>query len=371
MNRLRACLAALALSAVLAPNAQAIVGGTDVPAGQRPYVAYIEIDRAFACTGTLVTPTTVVTAGHCGSLTGQVATPIGQPGQLIELWLGSNKPRQGEQPGVKSVTVHPDYFFANGSSNDVSLLELARPSSQPPVKIAGRGEEGLWAPGTLATIAGFGVTSEDDDTAPETMQQANVPITTDAYCGGAYPGDFDPASDVCAGYPEGGVDSCYGDSGGPLLVSAPDGGVRLAGDTSRGEGCAQKGKPGIYGRVAGEKLREWIRGEAPDAIAPDATTTSSPATGATSGATTTASGGAATTTSSPAPAGRSLTPCRRLKRSARYRNASARRRRVMRARECISCARLKRSARYRRASAEGKRALRKKYCPKRRAISPR
>jgi secreted trypsin-like serine protease len=279
MTRLRAALIAVCLSAIFAPNASAIVGGHDVPAGQRGYVAYITIDAAFACTGTLVTPTFVVTAGHCSSITGAaIATPIGQPGQLITVSLGSNKPDQGEHPPVKSVIVQDDYLFLNGSGNDVALIQLATPSRQTPVKIAGKGEEPLWAAGTMADIAGFGITAEDGN-APDTMQEAKVPITTDAYAQNAYPADWDGATMIGAGFPQGGVDTCQGDSGGPLLVPAPNNSIRLVGDTSFGDGCARPGKPGIYGRLGDTKLREWIRGKAPDAVAPNATPAAAPAPG--------------------------------------------------------------------------------------------
>ncbi|GAA3788251.1 hypothetical protein GCM10022206_30120 [Streptomyces chiangmaiensis] len=49
---------------------------------------------------------------------------------------------------------------------------------------------------------------------------------------------------VCAGYSSGGVDTCRGDSSGPLLI----GGV-LAGITSRGNGCAEAGPPGVCTRL--------------------------------------------------------------------------------------------------------------------------
>jgi trypsin len=270
MKGLRPLLLALAALLVPVSSAHAVVGGHDVPAGKYPYVADITIDFAFGCTGTLVTPTIVVTAGHCSSLTpGMASIPVGQPGQLVDVSLGSNKPGAGIHPAVKRTIVNPDYNFLNGDSGDVSLLELAAPVDLPTVKIAGPGEESLWAPGTMATIAGFGVTQENGD-APAVMQEAQVPITTDAYAANAYGTSFDPKTMIGAGFPQGGVDTCQGDSGGPLLVPTTTGALRLAGDTSFGDGCAQPGKPGIYGRLGDTTLRAFIAANAPDAIAPAA-----------------------------------------------------------------------------------------------------
>jgi trypsin len=180
---------------------------------------------------------------------------------------------EGRLAPVSRVIVQPNYVFTNDPSYDVAILELASPVSLPTVKVAGRGEESLWAPGTMATVAGFGVTEEGGDQ-PDVLQEAQVPITTDAYAADAYPDSFENRTQIGAGFPEGGVDTCQGDSGGPLMVPAPGGAFRLVGDTSYGEGCARPGKPGIYGRLGDTTLREWIRSVAPDAVAPDATTTS-------------------------------------------------------------------------------------------------
>ena len=277
--RLRTFLAAMAISAVPASSAQAVVGGGPVPAGKDQFVAEVNIDNAFLCTGTLVTPTYVVTAGHCSSITGAIGqgVPIGQPGQLITVYLGSNKAGQGQPFAVKTVTVNPNYnFLINGSGYDVSLLQLATPAPFPTVKIAGKGEEGLWKAGTLATIAGWGATSEGGSP-PDTMNEAKVPIVADSVAAAAYPNDFENTTQIGAGYPQGGVDTGQGDSGGPLLVSAPDGSQRLAGDTSYGNGCAEPGFPGIYGRLGDTTLREWVRSIVPGAVAPDATTTTAAA----------------------------------------------------------------------------------------------
>jgi trypsin len=275
MTLLRMLLLALALTALAAPSAHAVVGGNDASPGEYPYVAHVTIDKLFQCTGTLVDPTHVVTAGHCSSISGvAVATPIGQPGQAIDVRVNSIKAHDGEGQlaPVSRVIVHPNYVFTNSPSYDVAVLELASPvSGVPTVKVAGRGEESLWAPGTMATVAGFGVTEEGGDQ-PDVLQEAQVPITTDAYAANAYPGDFENQTQIGAGFPEGGVDTCQGDSGGPLMVPATGGGFRLVGDTSYGDGCARPGKPGIYGRLGDTTLREWIRSVAPGAVAPDATT---------------------------------------------------------------------------------------------------
>jgi secreted trypsin-like serine protease len=76
---------------------------------------------------------------------------------------------------------------------------------------------------------------------------------------------------VCAGYPEGGTDTCEGDSGGPLLAPVSAAAFRLVAATSFGNGCAQPGKPGVYARLAEGPIRDWIRSVAPEAFAPEPT----------------------------------------------------------------------------------------------------
>ena len=134
------------------------------------------------------------------------------------------------------------------------------------MKVASAAERSLWTAGTLATIAGFGVTEADGEQ-PDVLQEARVPIVADEDAAEAYPylvegvdpvfGGFESETQVAAGFPQGGVDTCQGDSGGPLLVSAGTA-MRLVGDTSYGVGCAEPGFPGVYGRLADATLREWI-----------------------------------------------------------------------------------------------------------------
>ena len=253
--------AALALTAT---PSLAIVGGHDAAAGAYPSIVEVHLGKSFLCTGTLVAPDWVLTAGHCGSITGSaVATPLAFPPALIDVYIGSNKVGQGESVPVSQAIVSPDYLATEGY--DITLLHLASASSKAPTQVAGAGETAAWAPGTMETIVGWGATSEGGDT-PDTLQEAQVPVTTDAYCAGAY-SNFDPATMVCAGFPQGGVDTCQGDSGGPMFGTAPSGARRVVGATSFGEGCARPNKPGVYARVGDSALREWIRSVAPAAVA--------------------------------------------------------------------------------------------------------
>jgi secreted trypsin-like serine protease len=285
----RTLLATCALAVGLTAPAQAIVGGHDASPGEYPYVAHITIDRAFQCTGTLVTPTKVVTAGHCGSIgpAGQVSVPLGQPGQLVELSIGAHKTpstyidagyngeSDGEEHVAQSVAVAPGYLGVHSVNSDVSVITLDRPSAKTPVKIAGAGERSLWSAGTLATIAGFGTTESGGDQ-PDVLQEAQVPIVADSVAAEAYPylvpgvdalfGGFENKTQLGAAYPQGGTDTCQGDSGGPLLVPASTGGFRLVGDTSYGAGCGDPGYPGIYGRIADSTLRPWIESVAPGSV---------------------------------------------------------------------------------------------------------
>lgn len=277
-------LAATVACLALPVPANAIVGGGPADAGEYPYVANIEVALLAGCTGSLVAPRWVVTAGHCAAVLGpdDVPTHGELPPQAFRVVLGTvnsdgsgDRTRAIEEHAVASVHVHPGYAATKGTGSDVALLELAEPSRITPVRIAAPGDAAYWEPGDALTIAGFGVTKEDGDV-PDRLQEAVVPRIADGRCAQAYDDTtpvvgnaFDPATALCAGLPQGGRDTCQGDSGGPLLAPAGRG-FRLVGATSYGEGCAREGLPGVYARVAEGSVKDFVAGLAPKAFAPRA-----------------------------------------------------------------------------------------------------
>ena len=84
-----------------------------------------------------------------------------------------------------------------------------------------------------------------------------VPIVSNEECKETYKKYNLTKNMFCAGYKEGRIDSCTGDSGGPLLCRAKGGRWTILGITSFGKGCGQKGYYGIYAKVP--NYTSWIR----------------------------------------------------------------------------------------------------------------
>ena len=66
---------------------------------------------------------------------------------------------------------------------------------------------------------------------------------------------FNKVASFCAGYDDGSQDTCYEDSGGPLICVV-DGAPVLYGVVSWGYGCAHRDYPGIYAKVASQI--DWL-----------------------------------------------------------------------------------------------------------------
>jgi secreted trypsin-like serine protease len=112
--------------------------------------------------------------------------------------------------------------------------------------------------GVSGFVSGWGWTSEDrnEGSKADTLQRAAVNVWKNADCQDSFKASNKPnviaTTQLCAGKPTGGVDSCWADSGGPLVTEDNI----LIGVVSTGVGCARPGLPGIYTRVS--EYSSWI-----------------------------------------------------------------------------------------------------------------
>ncbi|XP_018571935.1 uncharacterized protein LOC108911476 [Anoplophora glabripennis] len=106
------------------------------------------------------------------------------------------------------------------------------------------------------TISGFGSVKTGNSAYSHNLMAAWVPIIRTDIC--KMPHVYDTTLSegmICAGFLSGGVDSCHGDSGGPLAC-LDNGLFTLYGITSWGHRCGFANKPGVYVKVA--HYRKWI-----------------------------------------------------------------------------------------------------------------
>ncbi|MFT6877269.1 MAG: secreted trypsin-like serine protease [Granulosicoccus sp.] len=240
-----------------------IIGGQDAEAESWPsLVALVSpglatVKSRFFCGATVVAERWVVTAAHC--VFGSFGQRI-QPSSVRVIAgirnLDSDVPE--EEVTVTNIVVHPEY---NNNVDlppfDIALLELGSAINAPVVTLFA-GDTAYYY-GATSYIAGWGATrfvNDNDATYPSQLQNAAVPIVPLARCNSivSYQG-LVTHRQVCAGFIDGGVDACAGDSGGPLFI-IEDGAIIQMGITSFGNGCALANFYGIYTSVT--HMLPWL-----------------------------------------------------------------------------------------------------------------
>ncbi|XP_012737369.2 trypsin-2 [Fundulus heteroclitus] len=236
---MRSLLLFLLIGAAFAFNDDKIVGGYECQPHSQPHQVSLHYGYHF-CGGSLVNENWVVSAAHCNFVSG------------VELRLGEHnvEVHEGTEQFISTSVVipHPQYS-PQTIDNDIMLMKLSRPATfnkyVQPVALPTR-----CAPvGVMCKVSGWGNT-EDPAVDNTKLQCLDVPVLSDSVCRTSYPGKI-TSSMFCAGYMEGGKDSCQFDSGGPLVCSG-----ELQGVVSWGIGCADKGYPGVYAKVC--VYSDWL-----------------------------------------------------------------------------------------------------------------
>ncbi len=246
-------LAALPAGAGAAPRAhRSIVGGLPANTAQWPFAVAIFRKGHMHCTGSVVSPTRVLTAGHCvdGFNVANFQVIVGRP-TLRDTSVG-------QTIGVVSGRVHPD--FEQTGLHDVATLDLAQPVSVAPVALATPDQSAATAsPGAVLQVAGYGATNPFGTHLSGFLKSTVEQVRADSRCLKAYTRDlFAPESMICALGPKrkhGGrfkihTTACSGDSGGPLVADVGGTPVEVGTVSYGGALCGLPAAPTVYSRVS-------------------------------------------------------------------------------------------------------------------------
>jgi secreted trypsin-like serine protease len=255
---LAATPAAIASKSPPAVAHQAIIGGAPAADGAFASLAYILDFRGGdggQCTGTVVAPSLVLTAGHCAEnmKNGSVNKPSG-----YRVVTGSVDWATGERQisKVLGAIVYPR-FARTRDDGDAALLVLASPIATPPVTLANPSGAGLLVAGSRATMAGWGETSFEQKGLTERLVSANTVVQGSRWCKRNAP-PFYAKDELCtispSDYATGG---CHGDSGGPLLEPGPMAGESIEiGIAIHVYGRCSTHRPTVYTRV--DSISSWV-----------------------------------------------------------------------------------------------------------------
>ncbi|XP_008307430.1 mannan-binding lectin serine protease 1 isoform X1 [Cynoglossus semilaevis] len=279
------------------PQMKRIVGGRTAEPGLFPWQVLLSVedqsrvpeDHWFG-SGALLSEFWVLTAAHVLRSQRRDASVVPVAPEHVKVFLGlhdANNKHKADSRSVDKVVLHP-HFQPNNYNNDIALIRLTEAvefnSYIRPVCLPSPNDEpnsSSLLPNSLGVVAGWGISNPNStfsSSSPPTsvttanfdpgltsdiLQYVKLPVVSQGECRASYSSrsvSYNITDNMfCAGFFEGGRDTCLGDSGGAFVTE--DQLTRrwvVSGLVSWGgpEECGSRRVYGVYTRVA--SYVEWI-----------------------------------------------------------------------------------------------------------------
>ncbi|HSZ70603.1 MAG TPA: trypsin-like serine protease [Solirubrobacteraceae bacterium] len=236
----------------------AVIGGSPAPAGTFASVAEVLDFRGKIvgqCTGTVVAPHLVLTAGHCAE---DVETGIMDKAAGYRVLTGGVQEAGERQISTVTGVIVDEDFHRRVDDGDAALLVLATATTAPPIRLATAAERRRVHAGMRATVAGWGKTRYEQQAPTPQLYWADTVVQAGRWCALNAP-PFYARNEICAiDPPNYQTGACNGDSGGPLLVhEGPQQEVIEIGVVVHGYGHCSTRRPSVFTRV--EAIAGWVK----------------------------------------------------------------------------------------------------------------
>ncbi|CAG7833425.1 unnamed protein product, partial [Allacma fusca] len=264
------------------PGSDRIVNGYEGKKSEFPWlVAIVESQtRQPFCGASIVNDRFILTAAHCfkGKYMDYRRVQLLLQAEILDSTPNSGVTGEKHQPkaysdaelnkldkgngtirlNIDEIFIHPLYV-SETNDFDVAMVRTVEPinitaKTQNPICFPPLGSYGVTYAHQQAIVAGWGLPSTEAPGTNTRLQKLNVSVFSQPMCKEYYAHRANKRM-MCAGYKEGGRDSCMGDSGGPLMLETEQKVWTQIGTVSWGEGCAVAGNPGVYYRLT--EIGQW------------------------------------------------------------------------------------------------------------------